>query len=567
MNNINSLIGKIDHNFNPSNLLTGRYYFGDSTQSFPLSLTGSGGQVPGFNTHTPTRVQLVSISYVKVVNSNQLNEARLGWNRFAEGFFPEDQSFNPNSIGLNTGVSAYDCGLPVISVGDFSGLGASSSVPRNRVDANWHFIDNYSWKSGKHDIKFGYEFRRTTIMQLLDHNFRGTLSFGSVLDPNPLNPNGSLTPLEAFLEGMPDGGAQITGNTLRHTSENSHGIYLQDSFRWTPRLTLNFGMRWDYFGVVAEKNNLFYQFDPASGLLSQVGSSGGPSHLYNPDYNNFAPRVAFSYDLTGKGRTVIRGGWGMFYDAFSQDIFLGHLPWNCIFCPGPAYPGTGPVGLQFGSASGAALDPTQPVYSGFGANSDFLAADPNLRTPYTQNFNLNVQQQIGSKAVLQIGYAGSKGTKLFQFLDINQPSQQQITASDLAIGVSGYGVPRPFSNFFYLNQERSSANSIYHSLQTSLHVSSWHGLLTQANFVWSHGIDTASDLEDFTPNQAQPQDSTNPAGDRGNSSFDIRRRFTWNFNYEFPKMSGSLAQAEEWLGCGRSGEPAGRPALAAQLRI
>ncbi len=548
LNNINSLIGKIDHNFNPSNLLTGRYYFGDSTQSFPLSLTGSGGQVPGFNTHTPTRVQLVSISYVKVVNSNQLNEARLGWNRFAEGFFPEDQSFNPNSIGLNTGVSAYDGGLPVISVGDFSGLGASSSVPRNRVDANWHFIDNYSWKSGKHDIKFGYEFRRTTIMQLLDHNFRGTLSFGSILDPNPLNPNGSLTPLEAFLEGIPDGGAQITGNTLRHTSENSHGIYLQDSFRWTPRLTLNFGMRWDYFGVVAEKNNLFYQFDPASGLLSQVGSSGGPSHLYNPDYNNFAPRVAFSYDLTGKGRTVLRGGWGMFYDAFSQDIFLGHLPWNCIFCPGPAYPGTGPVGLQFGSASGAALDPTQPVYSGFGANSDFLAADPNLRTPYTQNFNLNVQQQIGSKAVLQIGYAGSKGTKLFQFLDINQPSHQQITASDLAIGVSGYGVPRPFSNFFYLNQERSSANSIYHSLQTSLHVSNWHGLSTQANFVWSHGIDTASDLEDFTPNQAQPQDSTNPAGDRGNSSFDIRRRFTWSFNYEFPSMSGSMARLKNGWG-------------------
>ncbi len=136
--------------------------------------------MPGFNTHTPTRVQLVSISYVKVVNSNQLNEARLGWNRFAEGFFPEDQNFNPNSIGLNTGVSAYDGGLPVISVGGFSGLGASSSVPRNRVDANWHFIDNYSWKSGKHDIKFGYEFRRTTIMQLLDHNFRGTLSFDSI---------------------------------------------------------------------------------------------------------------------------------------------------------------------------------------------------------------------------------------------------------------------------------------------------------------------------------------------------------------------------------------------------
>ena len=146
-------------------------------------------------------------------------------------------------------------------------------MPRNRVDANWHFIDNYSWKSGKHDIKFGYEFRRTTIMQLIDHNFRGTLSFDSILDANPLNPNGSLTPLEAFLEGIPDGGAQITGNTLRHTSENSHGVYLQDSYRLTPRLTFNLGLRWDYFGVVKEKNNLFYQFDPANGGSTvQVGT-------------------------------------------------------------------------------------------------------------------------------------------------------------------------------------------------------------------------------------------------------------------------------------------------------
>jgi hypothetical protein len=339
-------------------------------------------------------------------------------------------------------------------------------------------------------------------------------------------------------------------------------VYLRDSYRLTPRLTFNFGLRWDYFGVVKEKNNLFYQFDPANGgSLVQVGSSGGPSNLYNPDYNNFAPRVAFAYDLTGKGRTVVRGGWGLFYDAFSQDIFLGHLPWNCIFCPGPAYPGTGPAGLQFGSVAldasgrGTALDPTIPIYSGFGPNSDFFAADPNLRTPYTQNFNLNIQQQLGSKAVFQFGYAGSKGTKLFQFLDINQPSHQAITASDLATGV-GYGsVPVNFPNFLYLNQERSSANSIYHSLQTSLRVSSWHGLSTQANFVWSHGIDTASDLEDFTPNQAQPQNSTNPAGDRGNSSFDIRRRFTVNFNYEFPRMSGSFAKLKNGWGTCRTASP------------
>src|ERR1051326_4291708 len=200
-NRVDSFIGKLDQNFNANNMVTGRYYFGDSSQSFPFAQL-AGGLLPGFNTVTPTRVQLISLSYVKVVNSSQVNEARLGWNRFVEGFFPEDHGFDPNSIGLDTGVSAYDSGLPAINVGGFSQIGAASSVPRNRVDSNWHFVDDYSWKKGKHDVKFGYEFRRTTITQVFDRGFRGSLGFGNdVFSPSdvtpPLTP---LTSLQAFLE-------------------------------------------------------------------------------------------------------------------------------------------------------------------------------------------------------------------------------------------------------------------------------------------------------------------------------------------------------------------------------
>jgi hypothetical protein len=549
-NRVDSFIGKIDQNFNPNNMLTGRYYFGDSNQSFPFAQL-AGGLLPGFNTVTPTRVQLISLSYVKVINANQVNEARLGWNRFVEGFFPQDQSFNPNSIGLDTGVGGYDGGLPATTIGGFSQIGATSSIPRNRIDSNWHFVDNYSWKSGKHDVKFGYEFRRTTISQVIDHNFRGTLSFDSITDP--ANPLITLTALEAFLEGIPDGGAQVQGNSQRHTFQNSDGLFIQDSFRATSRLTFNYGMRWDYFGVTGEKNDLFYTYNPANG-----GSNDPTGQLYGKDFNNFAPRVAFAYDLTGKGKTIVRGGWGLFYDAFSQDMFLGHLPWNCVFCPGPAYPGLGAQALATGSVSGSTLVAGTPVYSGYGPEGDFFAVDPKMRTPYIQNFNLNLQQQIGSKTVLQLGYVGSVGRKLFQFLDINQPNQAQITAADLACvpdqadGVycpSGYGVTRTVApNFFYLNQEKSAANSNYHALQASLRTSGWHGLTSQANFVWSHSIDTASDLEDFEPNQAQPQNSTNPAGDRGNSSFDIRRRFTWNFTYQFPRMGGALSRLKNGWG-------------------
>jgi Carboxypeptidase regulatory-like domain/TonB dependent receptor/TonB-dependent Receptor Plug Domain len=543
-NRVDSFIGKVDEDFNANNMLTGRYYFGDSSQSFPFAQLAA-GLLPGFNTVTPTRVQLIALSFVKVVNGNQVNETRLGWNRFAEGFFPQDQSFNPNSIGLDTGVGAYDGGLPAISVTGssttdattFSPIGATSSIPRNRVDSNWHFVDNYSWKSGKHDVKFGYEFRRTTIMQVIDHNFRGELSFGNdVTSPN--SPAVTLTALQAFLEGIPDGGAQVTGDSRRHTFQNSHSLFIQDEFRATPKLTLNYGLRWDYFGVTGEKNNLFYTISAAGG-----GDNVPTGQLYDKDLNNFAPRLAFAYDVTGKGKTVVRGGWGLFYDAFSQDMFLGHLPWNCVFCPGPAYPGLGNQALATGTvAAGTPLAAGVPVYSGYGPEGDFFAVDPGMRTPYVQNFNLNVQHQVTGRIVAQVGYVGAKGTKLFQFLDINQPSQAEITAADLGCNcINSYSVPRAYlPNFFYLNQERSSANSIYNALQTSLRISKWHGLSSQTNLVWSHSIDTASDLEDFEPNEAQPQNSTNPAADRGNSSFDIRRRFTWNFVYDFPKSHGNL---------------------------
>ena len=545
-NRVDSLIAKVDHNFNANNILTGRYYFGDSDQSFPFAQL-AGGLLPGFNTITPTRVQLVSISYVKIMGT-ALNEARLGWNRFAEGFFPEDHNFNPSSIGLNTGVtSSFDFGLPKITVNGFSPLGATNSVPRSRVDTNWHFVDDYGWKSGRHDIKVGYEFRRTTIALIQDNTFRGKLTFSD---------------LPSFLAGTPSGGKIAQGSTKRHAYENSHSLYVQDSFRWTPRLTLNYGIRWDYFGVVGEKNNLFYQLDPSSATdLSPAGQ------LYNKDSNNFAPRFGFAYDFSGKGKTVVRGGWGLFYDAFSQDIFIGHAPFNCAFCPGPTYAGIGPAAIASAGLAGGALSASSPVFSGPSPLGDFFGTDRNIRTPYTQNFNLNLQQQLG-KAVVEIGYVGARGTKLFRFRDLNQPSQAQITAYDTSAaqcngavvpncpiaGFDGpdgvnFNVPRTaFPALFYVNQEESSASSTYHALQTSMRFSNWRGFTSTLNFVYSHSIDNASDLEDFIPNAAQPNNSLAPSLERGNSNFDIRRRLTWNFGYTLPHVDGSWSRLRNGWG-------------------
>jgi outer membrane receptor protein involved in Fe transport len=545
-NRVDNAIVKIDHQFNKNNMLTGRYYIGDSTQLFPLALTG-GGLLPNYNTMTPTRVQLISISFVSVLTPVIVNEARVGWNRFAEGFFSQDRSFDPSSIGLDTvgpgtenAGNPYNFGMPVIIVSGLPQLGADKADPRQRVDSNWHFIDNISWRSGKHDIKFGYEFRRTSISQIFNRTFRGKLEFSG---------------LDTFLAGIPDnGGTQGTGSTNRNTFENSHALYLQDSYRLTRNLTINLGLRYDYSGIVQEKHGMFTNVDPTTGLVSPVGQG----RLYQPDYNNWAPRLSVAWDVNGKGRTVVRAGYGIFYDAFSQDMFIGHLPFSSSFDPGPAYSGLPGVGqISFGSPpkddSGnyVPFALNQPVFANYTPMGDAFGVDPHMRSPYLQNYNLNLQQQFSRKFVLQVGYVGSEGHKLLNFIDLNQPSQAQITACDLGGGptslcpgpatIHAGSVPRRLNNnLTYIYWEASASNSNYNALQTTFRIDNWHGLTTGLSYTRSHSIDTASDGEDYVPNAAQPTDSTTPASNRGNSNFDIRNRLSLNFMYEFPNRKGSL---------------------------
>jgi outer membrane receptor protein involved in Fe transport len=580
-NRLTSLIAKIDQNFNASNILTGRYFFGDSVQSFPLALTASGGQLPGFNTFTPTRVQLVSLSYVHTFGSNKVNELRYGWNRFAEGFFPADQDFHPSSIGLCAATSSSDCnggvndsGLPIILVSGVAQLGATSSVPRHRFDTNNQVLDNFSWKLNKHSLKFGVDFHRTSIQQYFDKYFRGRLRFKDTLDDEG---NIFATALENFLAGNVTDGFQYFGNSTRHTFENNFGFYVQDSYRLTPHLTLNYGFRYDYFGVVGEKNNLLSNITSldlagSTFTLTQVGQPG-LSQLYNPDKKDFAPRASIVWDVTGKGRTVVRAGFGMFYDAFSQDMVLGHLPYSPFFDPGPAYnnvpysQGDSPRIVEY-LANGGPIVSGSPLYAFTDPSGcfecDVFAFDRNIKTPYMENYNLNIQQQLTSKTVLQVGYVGSQGHRLWRFFDISQPTQDQITASDCPEGIDtcattgaitgAYGVPRNYigSNYpygaFYILKENSTGKSNYNALQTSFRVNNWRGVTSVVNFVWSRSMDNSSDGEDFVPNAAQPNDSNNPQLEYGPSNFNIPRRLTWNFGYDFPKMGGSWQRLKNGWG-------------------
>ena len=588
-NDLTSFIAKIDQNFNASNILTGRYFFGDSVQSFPLALAAGGGQLPGFNTFTPTRVQLASLSYVHTFGVNKVNELRYGWNRFAEGFFPDDQGFHPSSIGLCAatstalcnGTSPYDAGLPVILVSGVAQLGANSGDPRQRTDSNVQVIDGFSWKLNKHDVKFGFDFHRTTVVQeAYDRNFRGKLEFS----------------LADFLAGTVDGGYQYFGNTDRHTYENNFGFYAQDGFRLTPHLTLNYGFRWDYMGVIGEKNHLLSNITnldlaDETFTLTQVGQPG-LSSLYNPDRKDFAPRISIAWDVTGKGKTVVRTGFGVFFDASSQDMVNGHFPYSPAFDPGPAYNNAPTVPLAYQILSTGVANPAltygSPIFqptTTCNYECDTFGFDRNIKTPYMENYNLNIQQQLTSKSVIQIGYVGSQGHRLWRFFDLSQPSNATVTAADLTLAAASnysftdslnnvhtgpcvtagvptggpgcitgdYGVARNYiSNnsygSFYLLQENSTGKSNYNALQASFRITGWHGVTSVLNYVYSKSLDNSSDGEDFEPNAAQPNDSNHPNLEYGPSNFNIPQRLTWNFSYELPNRGGDWQRLKNGWG-------------------
>ena len=515
-NNVHSFIAKLDHAFSERNQLTGRYYFGDSDQSFPLAIL-AGNVLPGFNTVTPTTVNLVSLSHLRIFSPTKVNEARFGYNRFDEGFFPEDGDFDPRTIGLNTGVQGpQDFGLPLIRIrndpdfgSSLASVGATLSVPRARVDTNWHFIDNFTLKLVKHELKAGYEFRRTFVNAFFDAGYRGRLDFASLAD---------------FLSGTLSGGRSAVGDSRRNTYQNSHALYLQDNYRAGKNLTLNLGVRYDYYGVIGETHGLFSNFDPQRGLYMT-------DRLYDKDVNNISPRLGLAWDLTGKGRTVLRAGWGLFYDAFSQDFFVGQLPFN-TFNPGPAYNPIGPAAVLFSFSTVGQIQPGVPVFTDY-LDSDVFAVDPKLRTPYVQNYNLNLQHQLSDNVIAQVGYVGSAGRKLFRYRDINQPLDPAISTA------------RPFDDgpfapsggaFFYVNHLETTANSNYNALQTSLTLRDWHGFSSQVNYTWSHSIDNASDGQDYVANATQPENSHRPDLERANSNFDVRQRFVWTFGYGLPSL-------------------------------
>jgi Carboxypeptidase regulatory-like domain/TonB dependent receptor len=553
----NSFIAKLDHKISETDSLSARLVYANGEDEFPGGGPGpqGGSQLSPWFGVTPTVVDNFAISEVHILSPSKVNSIRFGWNRFSQFQKGRDANVDPASIGLDTGVGPTSFGIPEFDIGG-SGPGRYSNLglqygAGGRVATTFQIADDFSVTHGAHALKFGFNYFHDYSDYTLAGS-RGLFTFdGSQLGTALVtsltasgtqfaNPQGTAGLID-LLAGLPSPGNTFinrVGSGRANIDQNIISGYAMDTFKLTSKLTVIAGLRYDYMGTVDESRGRFSAFDPTLGLVPVSQLPGG--HLYDAPKTNFGPRVAISWvppvTLIPHHQLIFRAGYGIYYDTIPLNNFEEGLAQNPV-----------------GPTAGFTIVPSAPIPFGvgvpiFGTGApeppfNVSSIDPHLKTPDTQIWNVNLQQELNPRFVLQIGYVGNKSTHQLQLLDINQPTPG-LPFPDTSQSRRPYNAA--FPDLRQINTISSVGWANYNSLQVVLKSNNFHGLTTQAAFTWSHNLDTASEVDDFFGTSGYvPQDSTNLRGSYGNSEFDQRRALIITYIYEIPgpKSENKLASA------------------------
>ncbi len=593
---------RIDRTFSQNDNLFGRFSFGNSSYFVPAPFStdlDGGGFANGYGQNNSRGL---AASEIHSFRPTLINEFRFGFNHL------DSHRLNPNSNvnlsakygfqGIPFGPSLGGLPQMTFSNGDAT-LGSSGYLPAIEKQHSYVFGDNLSWTRGRHAIKFGTELRFEQFTILEPAAARGFLSYGSDYTDNPGVIASGGTGADAFatfLVGMPDGGNITSENNIIYNRQ-IYAVYALDDFKVSPRLTLNLGLRYELFSTIKEAHDNQATFDFASqSLIVPRGQTAtfppsatilaseltikntGSRGLISPDLHNFAPRIGLSYQLMSK--LVLRAGYGIFYGGQESGPFSNPSPgFNPPFastqnfstaCQTTNTPASG-CAISNGGSDFSKYNVLNTLFVNQLQNPNtpsLFALDPNLTTPYTQQWHLGLEYQLPAQTVLEVTYGGSRGLKLFGFYNGNQatlptdcatnpncslePLAPRRPAQGLAPGATGPcdlnpnpiigGIPQyadgnnncnPAFNSV-IGTLRSNTRSNYNSLQTRLEKRFSHGLQFEAAYTYAHSLDDASSASLGSANNGDFRLQTDPNLEYANSDFDIRHRFVLSYAYELP---------------------------------
>ncbi len=564
---------RVDHKFRDADSFFARFSYEDQPSVIPSPFLSTGGDGGGFfSGDEDNAYRSLALSETHIFNPRVINEFRFGYNRIHSQRlqFNSDQNQSAQVGWPGVPFGPLNGGLPQITFGDGSAptLGSPTFLPSLEIQNTYTLSDNLTWVKGKHTLKFGTEIRKEEFTIFQPAESRGTVDFETTFTDNPASPGSGGAGFASFLAGLPDGGAITSLHNVDYFRQ-IYSFYTQDDWKITPRLTLNLGLRYEFFSTIKERHDQQGTFDFSTGQLivpkgqtmpltniisslitiSPTGSRG----LINPDTNNFAPRIGFAFQLTQ--RTVIRAAYGIFYGGQENGPYSNPSPgFNPPFFSSQSFnapcsaPSANPMLLGIGqdcAIDGLTNTPgnapgAQGFFVGFPANSlsdpntpILFSLDPHLVTPYMQQWHLSVQRELPWDSVLEVGYVGSKGNKLFTFFNGNQAAP---SADPLAPTAPRRPFPPVDSG---IDLFTSSGASSYNSLQVRYEKRFSHGLQFQLAYTWAHSIDNASNANlGPTQNNSDFRDFRHPEAEFGNSDFDVRHRFTLAYIYELPFGNG-----------------------------
>jgi Carboxypeptidase regulatory-like domain len=584
--NVREDVIRIDHSINPKLQLMGHYLHDAVTTAFyPPLWAGATYPTVGTTMLNPSWSAIVKLT--QTISPNLLNETAFlysgntihlapvatpgysfvqptGWT--ATSFFPL-----ANNVGSR---------LPQINLGaPYNTNWSSSYFPWDNSYEGYETRDDLSWTRGKHQFKFGFSWLHDPKNQQLQANTQGTAAYNntSFSDDSYIN----------FLLGDTASFTQLNYLANKNWVNNNYGFYLNDNWHIIPRLTLNLGIRFDGLPHAFERSNTFanfvaadyntaagYPLNAADGTINpayltasngglfylngvkEAGAGGFPRGLVQNSYKTWQPRVGFAYDLKGDGKTVLRAGFGMFFERVQ-----GNDVYNAALNP--------PFAYQPSATNVYFSNPNTSALTGLTTAQTFPSTLTNLQYNYqppgTAMFSLGVQRQVAPSVIAVLQYAGSTGwhqsdDRSVNTLPLVDANGTYATREGVANGTLNANLYRNFPGFSTITQEENTTNFSYNSLQAGVRMDNKHNLTVQLAYTWSHEIDQVSyDLNSVS-------NPYNTAYDRGSGGLDRRNIFNANYIYNLPWFARSSNVAERvflsgWSVSGITVAQGGTPAI------